>query len=147
VVKGRPDPVDQFERDADGTPTGYLPTSAAAMYAVIKLNLIKKRALLQHLPKVIADYNGYGLTAVNDAGNPPGSEPVLFSAVAELEKAGRLNLRISGSVTAQRPVHLDGAFEILKKAKPLHQSEVFTVNTLKMHGGSPDGYFAPLLEP
>ena len=74
-------------------------------------------------------------------------EEVIWTAAAELEEQGQLNLRISASSMAQRPFHLDGAFEALDKWSPKFQSEIFTVNTLKIHGGSPDGWSSPLLEP
>ena len=147
VTKGKKMPVDGFEYKEDGTPTGYLSTSAAAMYAVIQLELIQKDALLENLPEVIAMYNSYGFTAVYDAGTPPGAEPVIFDAVSEIEKQGKLNLRISASVIAQRPIHLERAFEILEEVTPKYTSEIFTVRTLKMHGGALDGYSAPLLQP
>ncbi|MHC4620107.1 MAG: amidohydrolase [Planctomycetota bacterium] len=147
LANGEKAPVDGVERDAEGMATGYFSSSAAAMYVVVKLGLIKKEAVMEKFEEVVAEYNSNGITATNDAGNPPGTEPVIYSAVGELEKMGRLNLRISGSVTAQRPMHLERAFEILAGLTPRYQSEMFTVNTLKLHGGAPDGYSAPLLEP
>ena len=63
---------------------------------VAGMDLIRKKDVMKNLPVVIADYNKYGLTSVNDAGNPPGSELVLFSAVEELEKLGRLTISRMG---------------------------------------------------
>ena len=147
IVKDKPDPIDVFEREPDGTPTGYLSTSAAALYAITKLKLVKKEDVVRNLPKVVANYNGYGLTAVQDAAVPVGSEEEVYSAVYELEQAGRLNLRISACAMAQRPVHLEHALSVLNKLSPKYKSEIFAVRTLKIHGGSPDGYSSPLLEP
>jgi predicted amidohydrolase YtcJ len=147
LANGEEAPVDGVERDENGIPNGYFSSSAAAMYAVVKLGLIKKDAVMEKLEEVIADYNKYGITTVNDAGNPPGTEADIYGAIEELEKAGKLNLRISGSVTAQRPLHLEKAFEILAQLSPKYQTEMFTLNTLKLHGGAPDGYSTPLLEP
>ncbi len=140
-------PVDGFERDEDGVPNGYLSTSAAAMFALTKLGLVRKQDVVDNLADVLADYNSMGLTAVLDAGAAPGTEEAVWTAAAELEERGELSLRISAASMAQRAFHIEGAFAALAKWSPKFQSENFTVKTLKIHGGSPDGYSSPLLEP
>jgi len=140
-------PVDGFEIAADGKPSGFLSTSAATMYALSGLDLIRKEDIVLNLPATIADHNAYGITAVLDAGQGPGMEEAVWTAAAELEADGNLNLRISASAMAQRPIHLEGAFAALNKWSPQFQSEMFRVNTLKIHGGSPDGHSSPLLAP
>ena len=147
VTRDTPDPIDTFERDADGTPNGYLSSSAAAMYAVNALGLIRKQDVQRNLVGVIEYYNSYGFTAVQDAGQSPGSEDAVLGAAMELEQKGRLNLRIHGAAMAQRPIHLEGAFAALEKYSPMLDSEMLTVNTLKIHGGSVDGFSSPMLEP
>ena len=139
--------MDGFERREDGTPNGYLSTSAAAFYAIGKLKLVTKEAVMETLPEILAMYNGYGFTAVHDVAMIAGTEAAVYSAVGELEKQGKLTMRLSASVMAQRPLHLEGAFKTLKELSPKYQTELFTLNTLKIHGGSPDGYSSPLLEP
>ena len=147
ITKETKAPVDGVERGPDGTPNGYLSTSAAAMYVLVKLDLVKKEAVMEKLPEVIAMYNGYGLTAVHDVAVPCGAELPIYEAASEMEKQGKLTLRISASAMAQRTIHLEDAFKILEEEGPKYQSELFTLNTLKIHGGSPDGYSSPLLEP
>ena len=106
-----------------------------------------KEAVAAKLPDVVQMYNSYGLTAVHDVGVPVGTEPSIWAAAAELEQQGKLHMRMSAAALAQRSFHLEGAFKILKEESPKYRSEIFTANTLKIHGGSPDGYSSPLLEP
>ena len=115
VTKDKKAPVDGFERGPDGTPNGYLSTSAATCHALVSLNLMTKEAVAEKLPEVVQMYNGYGLTAVHDVGVPVGTEPSIWAAAADLEKQGKLNLRISAAAIAQRTIHLEGAFKILKE--------------------------------
>lgn len=149
ITKGEPDPIDFFERDEDGTPTGYLGSSASTFYMITKLGLIKKDAALAQADDILAYLSGQGITTVFDAGIPVGLEEPLFSAIAELEEQDRLTVRIMGSTAmAQRPVHIEGAMAALKKYGPMYSSELFNLNTLKIHGdGDFGGFTAGLLEP
>ncbi len=147
VTRGAETPVDGFELDENGEPNGYASTSAASMYAVIQLGLIKKENVARDLPDVIEYFNSYGLTAIYDAGVPPGSEPVIYEAANSLAEQGKLNLRVSASIIAQRPFHLAQAYEFMDTLPPLYKGENFKVDTVKLHGGSIDGFSAPLLEP
>ena len=76
---------------ANGTPNGYLSTSAATCYAIVNLDLIKKEAVMEKLPGIVQMYNGYGFTAIHDVGVPVGTEPSVWAAAGELEKQGKLN--------------------------------------------------------
>lgn len=112
------------------------------------MGFIKKEAVLPQADGILNYISANGITAVFDAGNPQGLEEPLFSTVAELEKQGKLSVRIVASVMAQRPVHIKGAIEALKKYGPMYSSELFNVNTLKVHGdGDFGGFTAGLLEP
>ena len=148
IIKGQSDPIDFFERDKDGTPNGYLGSSASAFYLVSKLGLIKKEAVLPQADGILNYISANGITTVFDAGNPQGLEEPLFSTMDELEKNGKLSVRVVASIMAQRPIHIKGAIEALKKYGPMFSSELFNVNTLKVHGdGDFGGYTAGLLEP
>jgi len=148
ITKGQPDPIDHFERDEDGTPNGYLGSGAAVFYMIYKLGLIEKDVVLTQADDIMGFISSNGITTVHDAGLPPGLEEPFFSAITELEEQGRLSVRISASIMAQRPVHIEGAIAALKKYGPMHSSELFNVNTLKVHGdGDFGGFTAGLLEP
>jgi predicted amidohydrolase YtcJ len=148
IIKGQLDPIDFFERDKDGAPNGYLGSSASAFYLMSKLGLIKKEAVLPQADDILDYISSNGITSVFDAGNPQGLEEPLFSTIAELEIQDKLSIRIVGSVMAQRPVHIKGALAALKKYGHMYSSELFNVNTLKVHGdGDFGGFTSGLLEP
>jgi hypothetical protein len=147
ITKDTPDPIDSFQREQDGTPNGYVGTSAAVFWLVDKLGVVTKDGVMKKAKPTLADLSSYGITALFDAGSPY-SEEAAFPALAELEKQNELNVRISAAVIAQRESMLDHAFEMLAKYAPKHKSEFFKVETFKVHGdGTPDGHTAGLLEP
>ena len=149
ILKDKPDPIDHFGRDKDGTPNGYLGSSPAAFYMVAKLDLIKEEAALLQADDVLGLLSSQGITAVYDAGVAPGMEESLFSVIGTLEKQNRLSVRIFGSAAmAQRPVHIEASIASLKKYGPMYSSEMFSLQTLKIHGdGDVGGMTAGLLEP
>ncbi|UCD58121.1 MAG: amidohydrolase [Candidatus Hydrogenedentota bacterium] len=147
VTKDTPDPIDSFQREEDGTPNGYLESSASTMWMMDKLGIIKKEDVMEKAKPTLADLSGYGITALLDPGAPY-SEDACYPALADLEKRGELTVRISACPIAQRESMLDHAFNMLQKYAPLYKSELFKVETLKLHGdGSPDGWTAGMLEP
>lgn len=149
IVKGQPDPIDHYGRDEDGTPNGYLGSSAAIFYLIIELDLFTREAILSTADEVLDFVASQGITAVYDAGVPHGQGETYFSAMQELEEEGRLTLRISASASmAQRPIHIEGAMASLEKYRDVYSSELFNVRTLKIHGdGDIGGMTAGLLEP
>lgn len=146
VTKDTPDPVDSFQREKDGTPNGYLASSASVMWMTGQLGVIQKDAVLGQAESILKQFASYGITAVYDAGSPY-MEDVVFPVAAGLERSGDLTMRISASPITQRPIMTEGAMAAMKKYKALHSSEMFKVDTFKIHGGSPDGYTTGLLEP
>ena len=146
VEKGKPDPIDSFERDENDEPTGNIPSSAAVLYALVKLDLITKEGLMSQFEPVFGEMARLGVTAVYDPGQPVGTEAMIFSAMEQLESEGRLTARVVATALTQRERHIEGALEILEKYGPMYSSEFFNVNALKLHGGSPDGYTSAMLE-
>ena len=146
VEKGKPDPVDSFERDENGEPTGNIPSSAAVMYALVNLGVLTREGMMAKSHEILELINGYGFTAIFDPGQPPGTEDMSFGVISELEQSGELTVRIMASALTQREPHIPYAKEILTKYGPMYSSEMFNVNWLKLHGGSPDGYTSAFLE-
>jgi len=141
------EPIDFFGRDPDGSRNGYVGTAAAAYYMMGVAGL-KKEAVLQSAPAVLAQIASNGITGMFEAGQPPGHEEPLFDAIGEIEDEGRLTTRYTVSCMVQREQHIPGAIECLKKFGEKYNSEFFRVNTLKIHGdGSLEGHTAYLLEP
>lgn len=147
VEKGKPDPIDLFERDERGEPTGNIMSSAAVLYALVELDLLTQEGVAAKADAVFGLLSSQGITAVFDPGQPVGTEAMLFSVMASLEAEGRLPVRVVASALTQRERHLEGAIDVLRTYGPKYSSEFFNVNVLKLHGGSPDGYTSAFLEP
>jgi predicted amidohydrolase YtcJ len=147
ITKDTPDPIDSFQREADGTPNGYLESSASTFWMVDKLGVVTQEAAMKYSRATLKELSEYGITAVFDAGAPY-SEDAVYPAVAALEESGELDVRVSAAPIAQRESMLDHAFGMLEKYAPKYNSELFKVDTLKLHAdGSPDGWTAGLIEP
>ncbi len=149
VVKGEPDPIDHYAREADGTPTGYIGSSAAVFYIVGKLGLFKPEYFAANAESVLAASSAHGLTATLQAGYIQGTEDAVFPMIAELEKAGKLPVRISSvALQAQRPLHIEPGLANLDKFVPRYNSELFRIDAMKSHGdGDVGGYTIGVLEP
>ncbi len=148
IAKNKPDPIDSFGREDDGTPNGYVASSAAVFYMIGALDLIKKEAVLEQADGVLRQMSKLGVTASYEVAQVPGTEEAMFSAVSELEQQGRLTVRMVCATMIQRPRHIEGALKALEKFGPMYSSELFNVNTLKVHGdGAFEGRTAGLLEP
>ena len=72
----------------------------------------------------------------------------MFAAIGELEAQGKLTNRYTVACMVQRQQQIPGAIDCLKKYSSRYHSELFKVDTLKIHGdGSFEGHTAQLLEP
>ncbi len=141
------EPIDFFGKDPDGSRNGYVGTAAGAYYMMGVAGL-KKEAVLKSAPDVLHAITSSGITHMFEAGQPPGHEEPLFSAIGELEKEGKLTTRYTVSCMVQREQHIPGAIACLSKFNPMYNSRLFSVDTLKIHGdGSLEGHTANLIEP
>ncbi len=149
VVKGRPDPIDSFERNADGTPTGFVRSSAAVFYLFEKLQLIPPEAIAANAQVLLSATAANGITATLQAGHLHGLEETMMQTMEALEQSGRLPVRISYVASfAQRPAHIERSLTNIRKFAAKYDSELFWVDSLKIHGdGDAGGYTAGLLEP
>lgn len=149
ITKDTPDPVDSWERDEDGTPTGYVRSSAAVVYMLDQLKLITQDSVVASASAVLDEYARNGITGTFDAGCPA-LEEAAYAAMTKLAESGDLSLRISASIMTQREYMIEGAFEKMARFIEMYPpgSEFLKVQTLKIHGdGAIDGYTAGLLEP
>ena len=148
VVKGKPDPIDSYGRHEDGTPTGEITASPGVFWIVKELGLVEKDAIIEAAPPVMENLNSKGVVASYEVMTFPGTEEAVFAAMNELEKSGDLTVRFAMCTAIQRPVHIEGALEKLKKYGAMYSSEFFNVNTLKIHGdGAFENRTAAVLEP
>ena len=149
VVKGKPDTIDHFGRENDGTPDGYVGTSAAVFYMLGKLRLIPTEAVGANAIKILAASSAHGVTATFQAGLIQGTEGDFLGALEQLEKSGKLTVRMSVVASfAQRPIHIEPSLANIKKFVPRYNSELLRVDSLKIHGdGDIGGYTTGMLEP
>ncbi len=149
VVKGKQDPIDHFERETDGFPTGYVGTSAAVFYMLGTLGLVQEEHVAANAGAILAASSAYGVTATFQAGYIQGSEEVFLGALEQLEKSGKLTVRMSCVASfAQRPIHIEPSLANIRKFVPRYNSELLRVDSLKIHGdGDMGGYTTGMLEP
>ncbi len=149
VVKGKPDPIDHFGRETDGTPTGYVGTSAAVFYMIGTLGFIQKEHVAANAGDILAASSACGVTATFQAAHIQGSEEAFLGALEQLEKTGKLTVRMSFVASfAQRPIHIEPSLANIRKFLPKYNSELFRVDALKIHGdGDMGGYTTGMLEP
>ncbi len=149
VVKGKSDPIDSFEREQDGTPTGFVRSGAAIFYLVETLKLVPPEAIPDNAELLIQSMAADGITASAQVGHLHGLEETMMQTIAELEQSGRLVSRISYTAHfAQRARHIEPALANIRKFVGKYDSELFWVDTLKIHGdGDFGGYTVGLLEP
>jgi predicted amidohydrolase YtcJ len=133
VDASSPDPVPGlsfFKRDANGEPTGWAKEFSLQPYQE-KLGL--RRAVDKSDLKGFLDYLvSKGVTLLFDAGNGTNDEAV-YSAVAELEKEGKLPLRYEGSVHVTLPGQVDGAIARLESLRQRYAGRRLRLNTVKIH--------------
>ncbi len=149
VVKGKPDPIDHFGREQDGTPDGYVGSAAAVFYMVGNLGLIQEERVIANLGDILATSATYGVTAAFQAAHVQGTEEIILGAIEELEETGRLPVRISFVASfAQRPIHIEPSLANIETFVPRYNSELFRVDSVKIHGdGDMGGYTTGMLEP
>lgn len=151
VLKARPDPIAQaqFGREPDGTPTGYIGTSAAVFYMLSKLESITAEGVAANIGAMLSGSSAYGVTTSFQAGHVQGMEDVFFGMLASLEESGQLPLRINMvAAFAQRPMHIEYSLDSIKANMPKYDSDLFCVDSLKIHGdGDFGGRTIGLLEP
>lgn len=147
IAKGVPDPIDTFERDAEGVPTGYIESSAAIAWMSGVVNIITKEGVREEAEGVLNAFASNGITAVFDAG-VPNMEDAVYPIIREMERQGTLPIRLSASVMTQRSSMTELVMEKLDRYSKKFVSEQFKVDTFKVHAdGSFDGYTAGTLEP
>jgi predicted amidohydrolase YtcJ len=133
IGPGTPDPVpglSYFVRDAKGELTGWAKESATQPF-------FARMGFRPHVDKEeLAGFLAYlvskGVTLLFDAGNQRNDEEV-YSAVAALEKEGRLPLRYEGCVHVTLPDQLGEAVARLRALRGRFEGPRLRFNTVKIH--------------
>ena len=148
VTQDTPDPAPGFsyyKRDANGDATGYLLEGTAGK-AMRELDVITEDVIVEGTAHVIDVLNGYGVTAVFDAG-AIGYEESLRRVLGRLEESGELTVRIVGSYRPRGPEDLPDAIERTKAWGEEIRGERYHYRMLKlMDDGTVEGRTAAMFE-
>ena len=133
ITRDTPDPVPGlsfFYRDEDGNPTGWAKEFAVrqqmqALGLGGQFNADKLLGFLTYLRSM-------GVTTLYDAGNS-GMGGGIYTAVAELDREGRLPIRYEGSYHVILPNQFDQAVDTLKRWQADYGGGRLNINTLKIH--------------
>lgn len=148
ITQDTPDPVPGFsyyKRDANGDATGYLLEGTAGK-AMRDLDVITEDVIVEGTAHVIDVLNGYGVTAVFDAG-AIGYEQSLPRVLERLEESGELTVRIVGSYRPRGPEDLPTAIEKTLAWGEAIRGERYHYRMLKlMDDGTVEGRTAAMFE-
>ena len=149
ITRDTTDPVpgfSVFQRDPDGTPTGYLVEVPAYMQVLNSVVPMDEAFVADSLAKWVPDASAAGITSVFDAGVGIMSEDKAFGHYRDLETAGKLPFRVTGSY-----YYNDPKTDPLPKIIALRdgpQTELVHVNVLKIvMDGVDAGRTAAMLAP
>lgn len=125
------DNISYFVRDENGDPTGWVKEFAIIPYVG---NMILPAP--EEMKTTLATFTNFlsknGVTTLMDAGNLRWNDEV-YSIVAELEKAGELNVRYEGSYHIYDPRQLDNAVSEVLVLRKKFGGKLLTFNTVKIH--------------
>lgn len=144
-----PEPgVRYFVRDAQGEPTGWAKENAYSDYLPKLYKAARwappSRVSADSLARTLDFLTDNGVVAVFDARTEEGT----FDALAQLEKANRLNLYYEGSVLLQSRLELESRLDLLRDWQKKYGSPHLRVNTLKLFlDGTNELETSSLLEP
>ncbi|MGV0798861.1 amidohydrolase [Mycolicibacterium elephantis] len=152
ITRDTPDPVPGFSyyvRDADAEPTGYVLELPAVLGIVDAIEPMTKDALTRLLGEWAPRAAAAGITAVFDAGLPPGADDpaALVSVYTDLEAQGRLPFRVVASHIVKAPP-VDDAVTRAVALRHRFDTTLVKGGVLKILGdGTAEGYTAHLLQP
>ena len=134
-----------YKRDENGDATGYL-LEGTAKAAMATLDVITPEIVVEGTELIVDIMNGYGVTAVFDAGTE-GDLDLVKQVLGELESSGELTVRIVGSsrpvVSEQAATAVDTAEEWGRQVR----GERYHYNTLKIpDDGTVEGRTAAMFE-
>ena len=129
-----PDPspgLSEFERDADGEPTGFI-REFALVPAAGELFLEEAIVLNALVKESVDGLAANGVTTLMDAGNLLFHDEI-YSYLAELEASGELPLRYEGSYHIIVPEQAEEAIAEVNRLRSDYGGDRLTFNTIKVH--------------
>lgn len=151
IDRHTPDPMPGFsyyQRDAKGDITGFVLEPPAVMPIMAAVVPMSVQSLEGYVAKWMPKASAAGLTALMDAGVPPmGDQGEVISLYTNLEKAGKLPVRVVASYITRSPDE-PPAVPAAKALQQQFQTPLVKVQRLKiLADGTEGGHTAVLLEP
>ncbi|PID80008.1 hydrolase [bacterium DOLZORAL124_64_63] len=148
ITKDTPDPVPgvhMYKRNAKGEPSGYNMEAMTIYPLMSRLKLLPPELIIKGGEQLFPMLPSMGLTAYYDAGMMQ-MEDMVYPALASLEKAGKLPVKVTSSYIIQSPSQIPTAIEKIKGYKAKYQSALIRPNTIKIHNdGTMEAKTAALL--
>lgn len=149
ITQDTPDPVPGFsyyKRDANGDATGFLLEGTAGK-AMADLDVVTAEVVAAGTATVIDLLNGYGVTAVFNAGTFDASAESIGDLLAGLEAKGELTVRIVGSSLVADAAGVEMAAATADAWRKAIHGKRYHYNTLKiMDDGTVEGRTAAMFE-
>jgi hypothetical protein len=148
ITQDTQDPVpgySYYKRDENGDATGYL-LEGTAERAMDALEVISEEVIYEGTGIIVDIMNGYGVTAVFDAG-VMGDFDTVKSVLERLEKDGELTVRIVGSSRPETQEEFPQAIVVAEHWRSNLKGKYFHYNTLKIpDDGTVEGRTAAMFE-
>ena len=132
IDREAPDPVPGFscfKRDADGEPTGW--TKEFSLQPHLRRLGVGGAAQADELEAFLRDLVAHGVVAVLDGGNQD-AEDAVYTALAAMDRAGRLPLRYEGSAHVTLPDQVPGVVERVERLQRTYGGRRLRINTVKL---------------
>lgn len=145
-----PDPIPgrhYYQRDPDGTPTGWLVESQAYMPHLAALGAFDAASAARPNNLVYGLFSSVGITTVYDAGMSS-FEVQALEALAEMDRQGLLRFRVVASHQIQHPDQVAGAVLRFAELQRLYDGDRLRMGMIKIHNdGTTEAHTAAYLEP
>ncbi len=145
-----PDPIPGvhfYQRDEDGTPTGWFLESQTIYPALAELGAYDTAAAMDPSNVVYSLLSNGGVTTVFDAGTFS-FEELAFEVASTLDRQGTLPFRLVGSHMITHPRQAAGAVERFRELQDRHNGNRFHVGMIKIQNdGTTQAHTAAYLEP
>ncbi len=135
ITKDTPDPVPgvhMYKRKPNGEPSGYNLEAMTIFPLIRDLNLIPPETMQKGAEEVFPMLPAVGLTTYYDAGMMQ-MESLAYPVLQQLEKEGKLPVKVVGSYMVQSPTQVSDAVDKIKNLQTKYQSKLIRPNTIKIH--------------
>lgn len=118
-----------IERNPDGSPRGALRDSSALVADVRALAKLNKEQYKEAILKFQEEAHSFGMTGFVNLSDDNGA---IIEAMAELEKEGKLTMRVANAIRVQPEDKPEDAVKKMQDARKKYNSDWLRVNTVKI---------------